>query len=49
MLRIRKAKRRANPEVLGSHVFDALIEYKTNDWNQYCLRYSMETVKYLDC
>jgi glutamine synthetase len=34
---------------LGSHVFDAFIELKTNDWNQYCLYVSpWEIMKYLD-
>ena len=34
---------------LGSHIFDAFIEYKTNDWNQYCLYVTpWEIVKYLD-
>jgi len=22
---------------LGNHIFDAFIDHKTNDWNQYCL------------
>ena len=36
-------------ETLGSHVFDAFIEIKTNDWNQYCLYVSpWEIMKYLD-
>jgi glutamine synthetase len=36
-------------EALGSHVFDAFIELKTNDWNQYCLYVSpWEIMKYLD-
>ena len=36
-------------ETLGSHVFDAFIELKTNDWNQYCLYVSpWEIMKYLD-
>ncbi|MFQ6085400.1 MAG: type I glutamate--ammonia ligase [Candidatus Bathyarchaeia archaeon] len=36
-------------ETLGSHIFDAFIEYKTNDWNQYCLYVSpWEIMKYLD-
>src|SRR5208283_3575316 len=34
---------------LGSHIFDAFIELKTNDWNQYCLYVSpWEIMKYLD-
>jgi len=34
---------------LGSHIFDTFIEYKTNDWNQYCLYVTpWEIVKYLD-
>ena len=34
---------------LGSHIFDAHIEYKTNDWNQYCLYVTpWEIMKYLD-
>jgi len=34
---------------LGSHIFDAFIEYKINDWNQYCLYVTpWEIVKYLD-
>jgi len=34
---------------LGSHIFDAFIEYKTNDWNQYCLYVTpWEIMKYLD-
>jgi glutamine synthetase len=36
-------------EALGSHVFEAFIELKTNDWNQYCLYVSpWEIMKYLD-
>jgi len=36
-------------QTLGSHVFDAFIEYKTNDWNQYCLYVTpWEIMKYLD-
>jgi glutamine synthetase len=36
-------------QTLGSHIFDAFIEYKTNDWNQYCLYVSpWEIMKYLD-
>jgi glutamine synthetase len=34
---------------LGSHIFDSFIEYKTNDWNQYCLYVTpWEVMKYLD-
>jgi len=34
---------------LGSHIFDSFIEYKTNDWNQYCLYVTpWEIMKYLD-
>jgi glutamine synthetase len=34
-------------ETLGSHVVDAFIELKTNDWNQYCLYVSLwEIMKY---
>ena len=34
---------------LGSHIFDAFIEYKMQDWNQYCLYVTpWEIVKYLD-
>jgi glutamine synthetase, type I len=34
---------------LGSHIFDAFIELKTKDWNQYCLYVSpWEIMKYLD-
>ena len=34
---------------LGDHLFDAFIEYKTNDWNQYCLYVTpWEIMKYLD-
>jgi len=36
-------------QTLGSHIFDAFIEYKTNDWNQYCLYVTpWEIMKYLD-
>jgi glutamine synthetase len=36
-------------QTLGSHVFDAFIEYKTNDWNQFCLYVTpWEIMKYLD-
>lgn len=34
---------------LGSHIFDAFIEYKLNDWRQYCLYITpWEIMKYLD-
>ncbi|MCD6530250.1 type I glutamate--ammonia ligase [Candidatus Bathyarchaeota archaeon] len=34
---------------LGSHIFDSFIEYKTNDWNQFCLYVTpWEIMKYLD-
>jgi len=34
---------------LGSHIFDSFIEYKMNDWNQYCLYVTpWEIMKYLD-
>ena len=34
---------------LGSHIFDAFIEYKMQDWNQYCLYVTpWEIMKYLD-
>ena len=34
---------------LGSHIFDAFIEYKANEWNQYCLYITpWEFMKYLD-
>jgi len=33
----------------GSHIFDAFIDYKTNDWNQYCLYVTpWEIMKYHD-
>jgi glutamine synthetase len=36
-------------QALGSHIFDAFIDLKTNDWNQYCLYVSpWEIMKYLD-
>jgi len=36
-------------QTLGSHLFDAFIEYKTNDWNQFCLYVTpWEIMKYLD-
>ena len=34
---------------LGSHIFDTFIEYKMNDWHQYCLYITpWEIMKYLD-
>jgi glutamine synthetase len=36
-------------KTLGSHIFDAFIDYKTNDWNQFCLYVTpWEIMKYLD-
>ncbi|MHA1145593.1 MAG: type I glutamate--ammonia ligase [Candidatus Helarchaeota archaeon] len=36
-------------EALGSHIFDTFIDYKTNEWNQYCLYVTpWEIMKYLD-
>ncbi len=36
-------------DTLDSHIFDAFIELKTNDWNQYCLYVTpWEIMKYLD-
>ncbi|MDI9619234.1 MAG: type I glutamate--ammonia ligase [Candidatus Nezhaarchaeota archaeon] len=36
-------------QALGSHIFDAFVDYKTNDWNQYCLYVTpWEVMKYLD-
>ncbi|MEM2111960.1 MAG: type I glutamate--ammonia ligase [Candidatus Bathyarchaeia archaeon] len=36
-------------QTLGSHIFDSFIEYKTNDWNQYCLYVTpWEIMKYID-
>jgi glutamine synthetase len=36
-------------KTLGSHIFDAFISYKTNDWNQFCLYVTpWEIMKYLD-
>jgi glutamine synthetase len=36
-------------KALGSHIFDAFIDYKTNDWNQFCLYVTpWEIMKYLD-
>ena len=36
-------------EILGSHLYDAFVEYKTNEWNQYCLYVTpWEIMKYLD-
>jgi glutamine synthetase len=35
---------------LGNHIYEAFVELKTNDWNQYCLYVSpWEIMKYLDC
>jgi len=35
--------------VLGSHLYDAFIDYKTQEWNQYCLYVTpWEIMKYLD-
>lgn len=34
---------------LGSHIFDSFIEYKTEEWNQYCLYVTpWEIMKYID-
>ncbi|MEM2370748.1 MAG: type I glutamate--ammonia ligase [Candidatus Bathyarchaeia archaeon] len=36
-------------QTLGSHIFDAFIDSKMNDWNQYCLYITpWEIMKYLD-
>ncbi|VVB54249.1 Glutamine synthetase [uncultured archaeon] len=36
-------------DALGSHVFDKFIEYKMDDWNQFCLYVTpWEYMKYLD-
>ncbi len=36
-------------EILGSHLYDAFIDYKTNEWNQFCLYVTpWEIFKYLD-
>lgn len=36
-------------EVLGSHIFDAFMEIKIDEWNQYCLYITpWEYMKYLD-
>ncbi len=36
-------------DVLGSHIYDAFVDYKTHEWNQYCLYVSpWEIMKYLD-
>lgn len=37
-------------QTLGSHIFDRFIEYKTEEWNQYCLYVTpWEIMKYIDC
>ena len=36
-------------QTLGSHVFDAFMSLKTDEWNQYCLYITpWEIMKYLD-
>lgn len=36
-------------ECLGSHLYDRFVEYKTNEWNQFCLYVTpWEIMKYLD-
>jgi len=36
-------------EVLGSHLYDGFVDYKTHEWNQYCLYVTpWEIMKYLD-
>ncbi|TXT66314.1 MAG: Glutamine synthetase [Promethearchaeota archaeon] len=36
-------------EVLGSHLYDGFVEYKSQEWNQYCLYVTpWEIMKYLD-
>jgi len=36
-------------DILGSHIFDAFIDLKGNEWNQYCLYVTpWEIMKYLD-
>ncbi len=36
-------------KVLGSHIFDAFMEIKTDEWNQYCLYITpWEFMKYMD-
>ncbi|MHA1269943.1 MAG: type I glutamate--ammonia ligase [Candidatus Helarchaeota archaeon] len=36
-------------KTLGSHLYDAFMEYKTNEWNQFCLYVTpWEIMKYLD-
>lgn len=36
-------------QTLGSHIYDAFIEYKTNEWNQYCFYVTpWEFIQYLD-
>jgi len=35
--------------VLGSHIFDAFMELKIDEWNQYCLYITpWEFMKYFD-
>jgi glutamine synthetase len=34
---------------MGSHLYDAFVDYKTNEWNQFCLYVTpWEIMKYLD-
>ena len=36
-------------KVLGSHIYDAFVDIKINEWNQYCLYVTpWEFMKYLD-
>lgn len=36
-------------DVLGSHIYDAFVDYKSAEWNQYCLYVTpWEIMKYLD-
>jgi glutamine synthetase len=36
-------------DCLGSHIYDAFVDYKTNEWNQFCLYVTpWEIMKYLD-
>jgi len=36
-------------EVLGSHIYDGFVDYKSHEWNQYCLYVTpWEIMKYLD-
>ena len=36
-------------KALGNHVYDAFMDYKTNEWNQFCLYVTpWEVMKYLD-